>query len=46
MKEEFLKKLIEIATGKKAKIFWAIVIGVIVLFLILLRPSQLDLQLI
>ena len=33
--DEIIKKIFEIATGKRAKIFWAIVMGAVVIFLIL-----------
>ena len=32
---EIIKKIVEIATGKKAKVFWAVILGVFILFLVL-----------
>ena len=32
---EIIKKIVEIATGKKAKIFWAVILGAFILFLVL-----------
>ena len=32
---EIIKKIVEIATGKKAKLFWAVILGAFILFLVL-----------
>ena len=32
---EIIKKIVEIATGKKAKVFWAVILGAFILFLVL-----------
>ena len=32
---DIINKIVEIATGKNAKIFWAIILGVFVIFLLL-----------
>lgn len=33
--DEIIKKIVEIATGKKAKLFWAVFLGTFILFLVL-----------